>query len=165
MGGDKMTNSRSAIKEVIDAMDKEDSLSFVIYDDKAKIVFENGDLSTAASKAELKALVDRVNAEGGTNIGCGLNLGAKVLNLPGFEGIAGNLIASASAAVKKLVGSNSSDDARPKRLFLFSDGQTGKKKANERSCFMSLWQGERNFARPRCVNQEGWSRSVVLWCV
>ncbi len=125
MGGDKIEQSRVAVKSCIDALSPEDTLSFVIYDDTAKTIIENGNLSPAG-KVELKSRVDRVHASGGTNITCGMEASAKLLGLHLGGAVAGPI----DFVKKMIVGESASDektDVRPKRMFLFSDGQTGER--------------------------------------
>jgi len=83
MSGEKLKNSKEAIKMVIENLSIDDKLHFVIYDSKAKVIFENGDL---ANKDSLRSQVDGVQTGGSTNIGDGLIIASKLLQKYKQEG-------------------------------------------------------------------------------
>ncbi len=92
MYGDKIENSKIAIKKIIDNLRNDDKIHFVIYDDMIEVIFQDGDLS---NKDHLKKLVDQIYDRGSTNLSAGLIKGYKVIN---------------------------KDSELNKRIFLFSDG-------------------------------------------
>lgn len=69
MEGMKLKNSKRAIKKIIKHLSPKDTLHFVVYDDKADIVFENGDLN---NKESLKDQVRSMKTRGSTNIELGM---------------------------------------------------------------------------------------------
>jgi len=94
MKGEKLNNSKLAIKRIIDNLTAEDHIHLVVYDDAADVIFENGDLS---DKGTLHSLVDRIKERGSTNLCAGVEKAKQILS--------------------------KQQDSSSKRIFLFSDGR------------------------------------------
>jgi hypothetical protein len=58
-----MIQSKESIKKLIDSLNDDDDVSFVVFDDKLEVVFVHGDLK---NRENLKTQVDSVRASGST---------------------------------------------------------------------------------------------------
>jgi len=107
MAGDKLENSKAAIKNVIQNLTQSDRLHLIVYDTNVDVIFENGDLSNPDI---LQRHVDRIEPLNSTNLYAGLAKGAEVLKQHRVTG-----------------------ESRVQRVFLFSDGLVnhGKKSPEE----------------------------------
>jgi len=96
MSGDKLINCQKAVNQVIQELDKDDTLHMVSYSGSSKTIFEKGNLGY---KSELSKKVYELQSGGGTVISSGLTLG------------------------NTLCKRNTNKQTASNRLFLFSDGQ------------------------------------------
>jgi len=105
MGGSKINHAKEAIKNIIENMDSEDKLHFIVYDSEVDVIFEDGDLK---HRELLIKQVDDVMVRGSTNISGGLETATNILLKTRIEG-------------------------RTQRIYLFSDGlaNSGLKTHNE----------------------------------
>jgi len=76
MIGEKIVFAKEAIVKVIESLNEEDCIHFVVYDDKADVVFKDGNLS---EKATLTEKVHNILAKGGTNLSGGIYKGFQLL--------------------------------------------------------------------------------------
>jgi uncharacterized protein YdeI (BOF family) len=132
MQGKPIQFARRAVCKLIKHLTPADTFHFVVYDDKADVVIENGDLN---NKPALVEAVKKIRDRGGTNIGIGLQKAFTLLT--GLEMVSneandwivrpGNKAGEAQASTLQQEEShaNRPKDASPrtKRVFLFSDGQ------------------------------------------
>lgn len=95
MLGEKIQKSKDGIKRIIQALQKEDILHLISYNNDAEIVFSNGN---QANKDELLEKLKLIVADGGTNLFSGLKLAISTIK------------------------SNLDKKTLKKRIFLFSDG-------------------------------------------
>lgn len=77
MAGDKINSAKEAVRELIDYLPSKDIINLVTYNNSCQIIFENE--STENKKSILDKL-NKVNANGGTNISYGLETSKKLLN-------------------------------------------------------------------------------------
>jgi len=96
MSGERIAFAKRAICDVLAQLTPEDRVHFVTYNTSASVVFKNERAGSSKVKA-LQNQVRTVRANGGTNIGAGLEMAASLFK--------------------------PSDRALNRRVFLFSDGQ------------------------------------------
>jgi Ca-activated chloride channel family protein len=123
MSGEKIQAAKESIKKVIDALQPDDDVSLIVFDDKLDVVFRHGDLS---NRQKLKDLVDSVRPSGSTHLSGGLACGALSLGCKPFE--VGFFQASAAPGFEFLADIPEKDfpNNSSKRIFLFSDGAANK---------------------------------------
>ena len=78
MEGPSLAESKTAISMLVDALHAQDTLSMVIYDNVADLLFEH---KGPGCRDEMKQHIEKVKARGGTNIGIGLVRGATTLGV------------------------------------------------------------------------------------
>lgn len=83
MSGDKIENTRRALKTLITHLDADDFLSVVQFDDEAQVLLEP---THVRNKDALKRLVDRIDTGGSTNLSGGWLLGLDLLGQQAGEG-------------------------------------------------------------------------------
>ncbi len=76
MAGAKIANAKRAAKELIERLDERDSLAIVHYGSEVKSLPSMK--VTDENRSRMRAFVDRMIDEGGTNIGAGLTVGEKL---------------------------------------------------------------------------------------
>lgn len=94
MEGQKLENTKAAVKAIVANMHADDSLHFITYDSQIEVVFESGDLR---NKDKLIRQIDAVQSRGCTNLSEGIRVAADIIDKHHKQGFS-------------------------KRMFLFSDG-------------------------------------------
>jgi Ca-activated chloride channel family protein len=72
MSGDKMRAARQAAHHLVDALERTDRFSLVVFDSTPDLVFGG---ASGSDRERLHAAIDRVDDEGGTNLYAGLDMG------------------------------------------------------------------------------------------
>jgi Ca-activated chloride channel family protein len=121
MAGEKMTSSKASIKSIIDRLDDDDDLSFVVFDDKLSVIFAHGDLRKG--REELKAQVDAVKSNGSTNLSGGMVVGGLALGCQPYEV---GPFTRAAAGDLGFLADVPHEGKNARRMFLFSDGEANK---------------------------------------
>ncbi len=121
MAGDKMQSSKASIKRIIDSLDDDDDLSFVVFDDKLAVVFAHGDLRTG--REQLKSQVDAVVAGGSTCLSGGMVVGGLAL---GCQPYTVGSFTRAAAGDLGFLADVPHEGTNARRMFLFSDGAANK---------------------------------------
>jgi Ca-activated chloride channel family protein len=110
MGGEKITHARAAVDEVVNQLGAQDRFALVTYSDGTELTIPLTPVTDDARRAWLAA-VDRVAADGGTNMSAGLDLAldtATRLRAPGRAGrvilISDGLANQGDASHEGLVG-------------------------------------------------------------
>ena len=101
MMGDKIYQVRESLKILVDMMDPKDRLALVLFDQSAKLYYDLNYLD-AKNKAEIKKLIENIEANGGTNIASGLEIAVEIL--------------------KKEKKNTKSEEGRSSTVILLSDG-------------------------------------------
>lgn len=115
MGGERLRFAKKACQKLVKHLDVGDTLHFVTYSDAAQVVFENGDLSTDG-KERLKSEIQRVEADGLTNLFAGMEKAVELLGGPSLEDL--------HRLEDMPVTDANANSVR--RIFLFSDGQVNR---------------------------------------
>ncbi|MCX5880860.1 MAG: VWA domain-containing protein [Deltaproteobacteria bacterium] len=78
MAGQKLSDARLAVMQLIDRMTAKDRLAIITYSNAVQVVSPLVDMDEA-HRHQLKTVVAQVNADGGTNLGAGLKHGIQTL--------------------------------------------------------------------------------------
>ena len=103
MEGDKIYQVKESLKILVDMMDEKDRIALILFDSSAKLL--NGlEYLTSENKTKIKKKIEEINADGGTNIASGLQIGVDILK-------------------KEKNSQNNENETRSSTLILLSDGQ------------------------------------------
>jgi Ca-activated chloride channel family protein len=124
MAGQSLDYAKRAVKKLVKHLGPEDTLHFITYNNVARVVFQNGDLSEAG-RENLREIIDGVRAGGQTNLCGGLDLAVQVLM--SSQAVNGGENTSSILSSRKLRTESAAEtrvaDGIVRRIFLFSDGR------------------------------------------
>ena len=78
MRGEKIYQVKESLKILVDMMDIKDRISLILFDQFAKLYYDLNYLNEN-NKSQLKNLIDKIEAKGGTNIASGLEIAVEIL--------------------------------------------------------------------------------------
>ena len=78
MMGEKIYQVRESLKILVDMMDQKDRLALVLFDQVAKLYYDLNYLNEK-NKSVIKNLIEKIEANGGTNIASGLEIAVEIL--------------------------------------------------------------------------------------
>lgn len=109
MNGSKIENLREATSLLLDVLQPQDYISIIFFNSRNEVAFPSQQITDPARRADLKALIARLPAEGGTNMAPAMEAGIIELR-------------------KHMVMSGAPGGGQVNRLVLLTDGITEKEK-------------------------------------
>ena len=78
MRGEKIYQVKESLKVLVDMMDQKDRICLILFEKVANLYY-NLNYMTESNKKQIKDLIEKINAGGGTNIGSGLKVAIEIL--------------------------------------------------------------------------------------
>ena len=78
MRGEKIYQVKESLKVLVDMMDQKDRICLILFERVANLYY-NLNYMTESNKKQIKDLIEKINAGGGTNIGSGLKVAIEIL--------------------------------------------------------------------------------------
>ena len=78
MNGEKLYQVKESLKILVEMMNQNDRIALVLFEETSELFYDLNYLSEE-NKSKLKNLIDKIEANGGTNIAMGLEIAIELL--------------------------------------------------------------------------------------